>query len=67
MNEPIEILILHVPRSPDGETEFAHVADILDHLATLYAWHPYVHGFLVTRANNARQCDKMMTKEVPCD
>lgn len=53
----METLTLHVPRSPDGLTEFARVADILDHLATLEAWHPEVYAFLITRANEARQID----------
>lgn len=58
-----EILTLHVPRSDDGETEFARLADILDHLATTYAWHPYAHGFLITRAEEARKIDQVMGRE----
>jgi hypothetical protein len=60
MPEPIEVLTLHVPRSEDGETEFARVADILDHLATTYAWDPYVYGFLICRASEARKIDHVM-------
>jgi len=68
VSEPIEKITLHVPRSEDGETEFARVADILDHLATMYAYNDYIYGFLVTRANDARQIDKVMAgcKVMPC-
>lgn len=55
----IEKMTLHVERSDDGETEFARVADILDHLATQYAWEPYVYGFLITRASEARCVDRV--------
>ena len=48
-------LDLHVPTSDDNATTFAEVGDILDHLATLYAWHPEVYAFLITRALQARQ------------
>lgn len=41
----MEKLTLHVPRSEDGRTEFSRIADILDHLATGYAWEPNVYGF----------------------
>lgn len=59
MTEPIEIITLHVPRSPDARTEFGRVADILDHLATTYGWHPDVFGFLVSRASEARNMDRV--------
>lgn len=55
-----EVITLHVPRSDDGETEFARIADVLDHLATLYAWHPYAYAHLLTLANNARKIDQVM-------
>ena len=55
---------LYVPVSEDGWTTFAEVADVLDHLATLYAWHPDVYGFLITRACEARQIDSIY-KETP--
>ncbi len=57
-------LDLHVPTSDDGRTTFVEVADVLDHLATLYAWHPDVYGFLITRACEARQIDSIY-KEAP--
>lgn len=63
MSEPLEVLTLHVPRSDDGRTEFSRVADILDHLATLYGWEPNVYGFLITRAHDARNIDAVY--EVP--
>lgn len=56
----IEKITLHVPRSEDGETEFARIADILDHLATTYGWHPYAYGFLLTRAEEARKIGKLI-------
>jgi hypothetical protein len=66
VTEPTEKITLHVPRSTDGETEFARVADILDHLATQYAWEPYVYGFLITRASEARCVDRVYeVKAVP--
>lgn len=58
-----EILTLHVPRSDDGETEFARLADIFDHLATTYAWHPYAYAHLLTLANDARKIDQVMGRE----
>lgn len=60
----MERIELFVPRSEDGRTEFARVADILDHLATTYAWHPDVHGFLVTRAADARNIDSIYKEEI---
>lgn len=57
MSEPIEKITLHVPRSADGRTEFARIADVLDHLATTYGWHPDAYGFLITRASEARCID----------
>lgn len=57
------ILTLHVETSPDGNTQFTVVADVLDHLATLWAWHPEVYGFLITRANEARQIDQKLAPE----
>lgn len=53
---------LYVPISDDGKTTFAEVADILNHLATLYAWHPDVHGFLTVRANDARKIDQIYSE-----
>lgn len=55
----MEKLTLHVPRSEDGRSEFSRVADILDHLATGYAWEPNVYGFLITRAEEARKIDSV--------
>lgn len=52
-------LDLHVPMSADGRTTFSEAADILDHLATMYAWHPDVYGFFLTRALQARQIDSV--------
>lgn len=60
---PIRHYDLHVPISEDGRTTFSEVADILDHLATLYAWHPDCYGFLVTRASEARQVDSIYEAE----
>lgn len=54
---------LHVPISEDGRTTFAEVADILDHLATVYAWHPDVTVFLLLATAEARQIDAVY-KEV---
>lgn len=54
---------LYVPISDDGRTTFSEVSDILEHLATLYAWHPDVYGFFVTRAHEARQIDTVYEKE----
>lgn len=48
---------LHVPISEDGRTTFAEVADILDHLATMYAWHPDVHAWFTHYALRARSID----------
>lgn len=59
MSEPIEKITLHVPRSTDGRTEFARIADVLDYLATTYGWHPDAYGFLVTRAYEARCIDSV--------
>ena len=50
-------MILDVPTSEDGRTTFSDIADILDHLATVYAWHPDVHAFLLVRASDAREID----------
>lgn len=61
-----EVITLHVPRSDDGRTEFARVADILDHLATLEAWHPDAYAFLVTRANDAREIDRVYEEVMGC-
>lgn len=55
---------LHVPISEDGRTTFAEVADILDHLATVYAWHPQVHGFLLDCSGDGRHLDREF-KEAP--
>jgi hypothetical protein len=55
---------LHVPISEDGRTTFAEVADILDHLATLYAWHPDVHAHLLVGANGARVLDRTYDAEM---
>lgn len=54
---------LYVPISDDGRTTFSEVSDILEHLATLYAWHPDCYGFLVTRAHEARQIDTIYEVE----
>lgn len=54
---------LYVPISDDGRTTFSEVSDILEHLATLYAWHPDCYGFLVTRAHEARMIDTIYEKE----
>jgi hypothetical protein len=53
---------LYVPMSDDGLTEFAAIGDILDHLATLWAWHPDVHAFLITRAEQARAIDRVYSE-----
>lgn len=60
---PLKRFDLHVPISEDGRTTFAELGDILDHLATLYAWHPDAYGFLVTRASEARQVDSVYERE----
>ncbi len=54
---------LDVPRSEDGRTTFAEVADILDHLATVFGWHSDAHAFLVTRADQARAIDRIYELE----
>ena len=61
----LEVLVLHVPLSEDGNSEFARVADILDHLATMYAWHPECYAFLLTRANEARAIDQKSPPTFP--
>lgn len=53
----------HVEVSDDAETEFGFVADVLDHFAQLMAFDPYVHGFLITRAEEARKIEIVMRKE----
>lgn len=63
----MEKLTLHIPRSEDGRTEFARIADILDHLATGYAWEPHVYGFLITRAAEARKIDAVYEGERKCE
>lgn len=55
---PLKHFDLHVPISEDGRTTFAEVADILDHLATVYAWHPDVHAFLNDCTTDARGKDR---------
>lgn len=54
---PLKHFDLHVPISEDGRTTFAEVADILDHLATVYAWHPDVHVWFLAGAAFAREKD----------
>lgn len=60
---PILHLDLHVPKSEDGKGTFAEVADILDHLTTIYAWHPYVHMFLTAATKGARELDQELGPE----
>lgn len=61
-NMGLSRMILDVPTSEDGRTTFSDIADILDHLATVYAWHADVHAFLLIRAQDAREADRVYSE-----
>lgn len=61
----MEEITLHVPRSEDGNGEFARIADILDVLATMYGWHPQAHDFLLGACSEARNLDLSGAEEKP--
>jgi hypothetical protein len=48
--------------SDDAVSEFDTVACILDALADRFAWNPYLYGFLITRAHQARMIEEYIQK-----
>lgn len=56
------ILHLQFEASDDAESEFDTAAGILDALAVRFAWHPYLYGFFLTRAYDARKIEEYIQK-----